>query len=159
MCMYMHACAVYVCASLCLLFLDIECIHIYIYTYIHTYIHIYIYILTHIRTLHSPTCMHMYSLTYIYLHSLAHIHTHSHTHTLTRIHTQSLAHTHTHKPSRIYIRTHRAILHAEEVSERAVALTRHVIGLNSGNYTAWCYLRRLVEVRGVVCVCERIYIN
>lgn len=40
----------------------------------------------------------------------------------------------------------RAILAKEEVSERAFALTHTVIMMSSGNYTAWYYRRKLIDL-------------
>ncbi|SPQ97845.1 unnamed protein product (mitochondrion) [Plasmodiophora brassicae] len=39
----------------------------------------------------------------------------------------------------------RAMLKADEMSERALMLTEYVIELNSANYTAWQYRRRVIE--------------
>ena len=43
----------------------------------------------------------------------------------------------------------RAVLKAEEVSDRAFRLTQRVIKLNNGNYTAWYYRRKLLEELGL----------
>jgi len=39
----------------------------------------------------------------------------------------------------------RAILRAQEVSERAFCLTQEVIKYAEGNYTAWFYRRKCIE--------------
>jgi protein farnesyltransferase/geranylgeranyltransferase type-1 subunit alpha len=36
----------------------------------------------------------------------------------------------------------------EEISNRALELTEEVIGLSSGNYTAWHYRRKLIDKLG-----------
>jgi protein farnesyltransferase/geranylgeranyltransferase type-1 subunit alpha len=42
----------------------------------------------------------------------------------------------------------RAVLQAEELSERALALVDDVVALNPANYTAWQYRRELLRALG-----------
>ena len=42
----------------------------------------------------------------------------------------------------------RAVLAKDEISNRALELTGEVIGLSSGNYTAWHYRRKLIDKLG-----------